>query len=246
VTGTEFLDRPVGFKRYYDPLTSQFLSVDPAVGMTGTPYAYAGDDPVNNTDPSGDCTSLFNLVCVGGGSVGTTISLRFDPGAAANATVNIGRGASFGLSDTIANWLSPGASCTVPQNGVDQFIGGAATAVTGGELLGGLFAGGGGSVDGLLSSGAELDPADAGGQLTRAGRAYAKASEVFGPTSGGPAAINDAGQSALEEILTNPATTVVKTPAGRFAGGLTFISPDGVGVVYGPDGTLQYFGRMSP
>jgi hypothetical protein len=84
---------------------------------------------VNGSDPSGLCVSLFNVVCVGGGSVTSTVSLRFDPGAAANATVNIGRGASFGLSDTIANWISPGASCTVAQNGFDEDLGSAATVV---------------------------------------------------------------------------------------------------------------------
>ncbi len=89
----------------------------------------AGDDPVNGSDPSGLCVSLFNVVCVGGGSVSSTLSFKFDPGAAANAVVNIGRGASFGLSDTIANWISPGASCTVTQNGLDQAIGSAATIV---------------------------------------------------------------------------------------------------------------------
>jgi hypothetical protein len=75
---------------------------------------------VNRADPSGLCVSLFNAVCVGGGPVSSTPSFKFNPGAAANATVNIGRGASFGLSDTIANWISPGASCTVAQNGLDQ------------------------------------------------------------------------------------------------------------------------------
>lgn len=39
--------------RYYDPSTGQFISVDPAVGMTGQPYSYAGDDPLNASDPSG-------------------------------------------------------------------------------------------------------------------------------------------------------------------------------------------------
>ncbi len=48
-----------------------------------------------------------------------------------------------------------------------------------------MAAEGGASLDQLAASGTELDPADAGGQLTRAGRAYANASEVFGPTSGG-------------------------------------------------------------
>jgi RHS repeat-associated protein len=39
--------------RYYDPATGQFLSVDPMVGRTGEPYAYAYDSPVNEKDPSG-------------------------------------------------------------------------------------------------------------------------------------------------------------------------------------------------
>lgn len=39
--------------RYYDPVTAQFLSIDPLVASTGQPYQYAGDDPVNGSDPSG-------------------------------------------------------------------------------------------------------------------------------------------------------------------------------------------------
>jgi hypothetical protein len=37
----------------YDPSTQQFLQVDPLVGITGQPYSYAGDDPLNQGDPSG-------------------------------------------------------------------------------------------------------------------------------------------------------------------------------------------------
>jgi RHS repeat-associated protein len=40
--------------RYYDPATGQFITVDPLVDATRTPYAFAGDNPVNNVDPSGD------------------------------------------------------------------------------------------------------------------------------------------------------------------------------------------------
>jgi len=39
--------------RYYDPATEQFLSVDPAVDITGTPYSYTNADPVNGDDPDG-------------------------------------------------------------------------------------------------------------------------------------------------------------------------------------------------
>jgi RHS repeat-associated protein len=39
--------------RYYDPATGQFLGVDPDLKATGTPFAYAGDDPVMNSDDLG-------------------------------------------------------------------------------------------------------------------------------------------------------------------------------------------------
>jgi uncharacterized protein RhaS with RHS repeats len=39
--------------RYYDPATGQFLNVDPMVNETGLAYSYTGDDPLNDTDPSG-------------------------------------------------------------------------------------------------------------------------------------------------------------------------------------------------
>jgi len=55
----QYLDSSTGFyymrARYYDPTTGQFLSVDPAVSFTQSPFDYAGDDPVTETDPSGAC-----------------------------------------------------------------------------------------------------------------------------------------------------------------------------------------------
>lgn len=39
--------------RYYDPVTGEFLSVDPLANETGTAYAFTGGDPVNGSDPSG-------------------------------------------------------------------------------------------------------------------------------------------------------------------------------------------------
>ncbi len=50
VTGLDYL-----IHRYYDPATAQFLSSDPLVDVTGQPYSYAGNDPVNGSDPSGLC-----------------------------------------------------------------------------------------------------------------------------------------------------------------------------------------------
>lgn len=39
--------------RVYDPATAQFLSVDPLTAISGEPYSYAGDNPMNETDPTG-------------------------------------------------------------------------------------------------------------------------------------------------------------------------------------------------
>ncbi len=36
--------------RYYDPVTGQFVSVDPMVGSTQTAYAYARDNAVSGVD----------------------------------------------------------------------------------------------------------------------------------------------------------------------------------------------------
>jgi len=39
--------------RYYDPSTAQFLSIDPALSLSGAPYNYADNNPINSSDPSG-------------------------------------------------------------------------------------------------------------------------------------------------------------------------------------------------
>jgi RHS repeat-associated protein len=54
--------------RYYDPLTAQFLSVDPALEITGEPYTYTTDNPENNTDPSGEY--VYGYRYPGGGRAG--------------------------------------------------------------------------------------------------------------------------------------------------------------------------------
>jgi RHS repeat-associated protein len=44
--------------RYYDPSTAQFLTRDPLEEITGQPYAYANDDPLDEVDPNGLCGTL--------------------------------------------------------------------------------------------------------------------------------------------------------------------------------------------
>ena len=41
--------------RDYDPVSGQFIQVDPAVDATREPYGYTGNNPLNATDPSGQC-----------------------------------------------------------------------------------------------------------------------------------------------------------------------------------------------
>ena len=43
--------------RYYDPASAQFMTVDPAVAITHSPYGYVAGNPLNAADPAGlgDC-----------------------------------------------------------------------------------------------------------------------------------------------------------------------------------------------
>lgn len=108
--------------RYYDPATAQFLTRDPLEDETGQPYSYAGDDPLDNSDPSGE-------FCIG------SVCTGFHPMAGVDALVNIGRGATGGLTNDVANWISPGASCTVAGNRLDEGLGFAGSLLVGGEGL---------------------------------------------------------------------------------------------------------------
>ena len=53
----QYADRESGLlymrARSYDPASGQFLTRDPVEEVTRQAYAYAGDDPVNDTDPTG-------------------------------------------------------------------------------------------------------------------------------------------------------------------------------------------------
>jgi RHS repeat-associated protein len=59
--------------RVYDPATAQFLSVDPMVGQTDAPYNYAGDNPLNEADPTG-LGNWLNLGLPSPGEVAETLN----------------------------------------------------------------------------------------------------------------------------------------------------------------------------
>jgi RHS repeat-associated protein len=78
--------------RYYDPATAQFLSVDPLVQQTGQPFAYAGDNPINWSDPSGlDCRNTNT--CPGG--TGWTTE---DPGSSSGGSLTPGQATFIGCA----------------------------------------------------------------------------------------------------------------------------------------------------
>jgi RHS repeat-associated protein len=72
--------------RTYDPQTAQFLTIDPALFVTGRPYTYAVDNPLSVEDLSGECTGptsqacadakarLFILQTMIGGAVGASVT----------------------------------------------------------------------------------------------------------------------------------------------------------------------------
>jgi RHS repeat-associated protein len=120
-----YTDAETGFEylvnRYYDPASDQFLSVDPLVSSTRAPYYYAGDNAVNNTDPSGEAT-LGECVSASVQSIGAfttdgcltrtvmTPSGNDDIGIVATAGGGVGPGAGVavggGFSISNANHLS--------------------------------------------------------------------------------------------------------------------------------------------
>ena len=84
--------------RYYDPSTAQFLTVDPAVNQTRSPYGYAGDSPLNLADPTGltpslpcVCDTMWNgvLGSVAGGAISSLESLLPTPGNIENDLCHI-------------------------------------------------------------------------------------------------------------------------------------------------------------
>ena len=91
-------------------------------------------------------------------------------------------------------------------------------------------------------SGKELDPADKGGELTKAGRAGQKhgsrEGSAFPPATGNAESKNNQGQGILEEIVNNPESTT--TEGNRF-GGTNVTAPDGRGAAFDAEGKFQGF-----
>jgi RHS repeat-associated protein len=118
----QYTDAETGYQylrsRYYDPTTGQFLSVDPALRVTGAPYSYAADSPVGAADPTGNWAAQICFgICIGydssqsgleGLQVGPGLP-GFSYGPSGSSTGSVGGGKGIGLS-FVCNW--GGTDCT--------------------------------------------------------------------------------------------------------------------------------------
>jgi len=103
----EYTDTATGLHyllaRYYDPSTAQFLTIDPLVAITHQPYAYAGGDPLGQSDPTG---------------LGPSNWFDFTHTRTSSALAGHGRMMSMGETFTVpaGTWITfhapPGASIT--------------------------------------------------------------------------------------------------------------------------------------
>ncbi|HXB48770.1 MAG TPA: RHS repeat-associated core domain-containing protein, partial [Streptosporangiaceae bacterium] len=138
----QYSDAESGFlylqARYYDPATGQFLSVDPALALTGTPYQYAGNDPVDLSDPSGQLLLEAGLGAIIGAVTGGVVGVgaygwsvwtgqkKFTvgglvAGAAGGAVGGAVGGACLGLTDLTAAAIC-GAAGGAAGDAATQFV----------------------------------------------------------------------------------------------------------------------------
>lgn len=123
--------------REYDPTTAQFLSVDPLVALTGEPYSYAEDNPLNEADPSGRC----GVVCIGGVVLGG-VALATGVGEVVGAGVLIG-----GISEGTLGVVSGVSGVAAAGLDTNECVSGSAVACIGAGA--GAISGGAGLLTGL-------------------------------------------------------------------------------------------------
>jgi hypothetical protein len=110
-------------------VTAQFLSVDPEVRVTLSPYGYAGDDPIDATDPTGNCGLSGNDSCFGDAlnwtehNFGTAASIG---AAAACVVVTVGTCGSLVAGAFVLRsaqrWIYDGGSASVGSDLLDGFV----------------------------------------------------------------------------------------------------------------------------
>ena len=109
--------------RYYDPATTQFLSVDPLAAITQAIYSYASNNPLNRVDPTG-LDDWWNPTTWSGETWRNVATVSAIVGAVAFAATGVGLVAELGFAGVA------GAAAVVETAGtIAMAAGGASTAI---------------------------------------------------------------------------------------------------------------------
>ena len=155
----------------YDGLASgsiYFLSRDPAVSLTRSPYGYVDGNPLNDSDPSGQCGLWGNDTCWG--HVGGFVKQAWN--ATGGKAVNWVQHNTIGLCVNAGAGAGPYGDAT----GCVALVGGHFTAF-------GTLAGGGSSPTASLTGGLLISNASQPNQLSK-GFGFGGASGDFGVSAG--------------------------------------------------------------
>ena len=129
--------------RHYDPLTAQFITRDPLEALTGEPYAYAGNDPLNLSDLSGLCPmcigAAIGAVAGGGIELGFQVLSNAVQGCRTFHDINWGTVAAGAAAGAAGGGLISGLSKTIQIGRQAQALTSAASAgdevISGGRYL---------------------------------------------------------------------------------------------------------------
>lgn len=92
----QYQDAETGYSylraRYYASTSAQFLTRDPLVHTTRSPYGYVNNNPLNSTDPTGLCpicvVVLGGALLGGAGDLGTQVAINLISGCDPFSTIN--------------------------------------------------------------------------------------------------------------------------------------------------------------
>jgi RHS repeat-associated protein len=130
--------------RYYDPVTSQWMTVDPAASLTRSPYSYVFGNALNSVDPTGlICLEFWNKDKCNNPFIGLAVGFANSSiGERANA---IADRYSWGLTSTVESWASVGYDrCSANWQGASNSLAGTLSAAVGAATA--VTLGGGGAV----------------------------------------------------------------------------------------------------
>ncbi|WP_183819637.1 RHS repeat domain-containing protein [Parvularcula dongshanensis] len=186
--------------RYYNPIVGRFYANDPLRFSvlrpeTFTRYAYVGGDPINVTDPDGECPW-----CVVGAFVGGGLQL-----------IDEVRSGKLDLSDGIQRSdLQAGARVALASGagalgvGTGAKILGSATTVAGRAVTGAI---GGGLGGGIAESGNQIGDVSAGrSTVGEAVNSVAKAATIGTVTGGVGGKVSSLGSTQVDEMVTGIST----------------------------------------